>query len=131
MGEKNNTRIKREEKTIGAMVLLYCKNHHKSPNEGLCDTCKTVQNYAVKRLHNCPFIEKKPTCGNCLIHCYNKDMQNKVREIMRYAGPRLLFSHPFLALCHLLDGRITPQPLNTSGARTPQSLKDKTDGNIP
>jgi hypothetical protein len=32
-------------------------------------------------------------------------MREKIREIMRFSGPRMLFRHPFLACCHMLDGR--------------------------
>ncbi|MCK5227056.1 MAG: nitrous oxide-stimulated promoter family protein, partial [Desulfobulbaceae bacterium] len=44
------------------------------------------------------------TCGNCPIHCYKPKMRKKVREVMRYAGPRMIWRHPFLALCHTIDG---------------------------
>ena len=27
------------------------------------------------------------------------------REVMRYAGPRMMTRHPYLALMHLVDGR--------------------------
>jgi hypothetical protein len=29
--------------------------------------------------------------------------------VMRYAGPRMLLSHPFLALLHLIDGLRKPR----------------------
>jgi len=28
----------------------------------------------------------------------------KIREVMRYSGPRMTFRHPILALFHVLDG---------------------------
>jgi hypothetical protein len=31
-------------------------------------------------------------------------MRGQVREVMRYAGPRMLLRHPVLAVLHLLDG---------------------------
>jgi hypothetical protein len=31
-------------------------------------------------------------------------MRERVREVMRYAGPRMLLHHPWLAICHLVDG---------------------------
>lgn len=113
MDSNATARINRETKTISAMLSLYCKNHHHKEHEtGICDDCRAIQDYAVKRLQNCPFIANKPTCANCLVHCYNKKMQIKVRTIMRYSGPRLLFFHPILAIRHLLDGRVKPLSLN-------------------
>lgn len=121
-------RINRETKTISALVSLYCKKHHDESGRQICDECKKIQEYAVKRLQNCPFIENKPTCANCLVHCYNKDMRNKVKQIMRYSGPRLLLSHPILAICHLFDGRTQPSPLKTKIDNNPGNLNKKNDG---
>ena len=37
---------------------------------------------------------------------YKPDKREAVREVMRYAGPRMLLKHPYLAIMHLLvDGR--------------------------
>ena len=130
MTEKKSRRIARETKTITAMLSLYCRHHHKSDDPGICKQCKEIQDYAIKRLHNCPFIEIKPTCANCLVHCYKKDIRDKVRQVMRYSGPRLLFTHPILALCHILDGRIKPQPIKNAKNNSGQQLNEKSDGNL-
>ena len=37
------------------------------------------------------------------------EMRTKVREVMKHAGPRMLFKHPVLAIKHLLDGRKKPE----------------------
>jgi len=125
MVNNTNARINRETKTISTMVSLYCKNHHDESCGVICDECKHIKEYAVKRLQNCPFIENKPTCAKCLVHCYNKDMQNKVKLIMRYSGPRLLLSHPILAIRHLIDGRIQPSPLQRKTDNIPDNLNNK------
>jgi hypothetical protein len=31
-------------------------------------------------------------------------MRDRIRKVMRFSGPRMLFLHPTLALLHLLDG---------------------------
>ena len=36
-------------------------------------------------------------------------MRARIREVMRYAGPRMLLSHPLMALRHLLDGLRKPR----------------------
>lgn len=128
MVSNTTSRINRETKTISAMLSLYCKNHHRENGNEMCGDCKDVQAYALTRLHNCPFIENKPTCANCLVHCYNKEMQNKVRQIMRYSGPRLLLYHPILAIRHLLDGWIKPLSLKKKTETTPGNVNDKTGG---
>lgn len=97
-------RLERERRTIHIMVRLYCKNKHKRNGRMLCGDCDTFLQYAWKRLSHCPYKGRKPTCANCSIHCYQKDMQEQARAIMRYSGPRLFFSHPILALLHVIDG---------------------------
>jgi predicted amidophosphoribosyltransferase len=94
----------RELKTIGAMIDLWCRARHEA-NGPLCPDCQALLAYAGKRLDKCPYGEEKPTCRRCPIHCYNPAMRERVREIMRYAGPRLFRHHPLLALQHLADGR--------------------------
>jgi len=32
-------------------------------------------------------------------------MRDRVRQVMRYAGPRMMLHHPILAILHRLDGR--------------------------
>ena len=100
-------RLRREARTVEAMIHRYCRAHHQPPH--LCPDCTELLAYARKRLHHCPFQEKKPTCGNCLIHCYTPQQRQRIQAVMRYAGPRMLFSHPILALWHLLDGLRKPR----------------------
>ena len=104
----HNSRMRRESKTIEAMIRLYCHDHHGSKDE-LCPECRELLDYVLVRLDRCPFRENKPTCAKCPVHCYQPDMREKVRAVMRYAGPRMLYRHPVLAVLHLIDGfRKTP-----------------------
>ncbi|MGC9398317.1 MAG: nitrous oxide-stimulated promoter family protein [Anaerolineae bacterium] len=96
-------RLKRERQTIRAMIRLYCRDKHSPPGD-LCPACEALLHYAYHRLDKCPFQESKPTCANCPIHCYAPDKRAQIRTVMRYAGPRMLWRHPILALRHLLDG---------------------------
>jgi hypothetical protein len=97
-------RLARELRTICAMVDLYCRDHH-APNGQQCRECTALVDYATRRLDRCVFGDDKPTCANCKVHCYNDLMRERVREVMRYAGPRMIWRHPVLALLHLRDGR--------------------------
>jgi hypothetical protein len=97
-----NKRMKREASTIEAMIRIYCRDHH-GTNENLCKECNQLLQYAFVRLKNCPFQEKKTTCGKCPIHCYKPGMRNKIREVMRYVGPRILLHHPIMGIMHTLD----------------------------
>jgi len=96
-------RIAREKKTVAAMVKLYCRGQHR-PAAGLCPACTELLAYAHKRLERCMFGENKTTCSRCPVHCYRPDMRERIVEVMRYAGPRMLVVHPLAAIRHLLDG---------------------------
>ena len=107
MGKNTKTKIhprmKRERQTVECMIDIYCRNHHHTKGE-LCSECRELLEYARFRLKNCPFQENKTTCGNCPIHCYKPKMREKVRDVMRYSGPRMIKHHPLLAIGHMVDG---------------------------
>lgn len=93
-------RIQREKKTIEAMLGIYCQAKHAN---NLCEDCQQLLDYAFKRLDSCPFREGKPACNHCVVHCYSAKRRKDIGEVMRYSGPRMLYSHPVLAIGHLLD----------------------------
>lgn len=86
------------------MIGIYCRARH-GTRDGLCPECLALREYALCRLDRCPFGADKGTCANCPIHCYRPAMKEQVRVVMRYAGPRMLWHHPILALRHWLDRR--------------------------
>ncbi len=96
--------MEREGETVKAMIGLYCRDHHKLKVAD-CGSCSELQSYALDRLHHCPFHEGKTSCKNCPIHCYKPDIREKVRQVMRYSGPRMMLRHPVLTIFHLLDDR--------------------------
>ncbi len=95
-------RIRQEKRTIDAMLGVYCRDRH-GTRSVLCPECAHLQDYAHRRLDTCPFQEDKPVCNRCEVHCYSQATRERVREVMRYAGPRMPLRHPWLSLLHLLD----------------------------
>ncbi|WP_099469673.1 nitrous oxide-stimulated promoter family protein [Konateibacter massiliensis] len=92
---------KREQEiaVVGKMIELYCRGH-KHSKDGLCEECQELLSYAKKRVEHCPHMEDKTFCSTCPTHCYSKKMRDKIKEVMRYAGPRLIFYHPVLTVRH-------------------------------
>ncbi len=99
-------RIKRENITVKKMIILYCKDKHNS-NVHLCVQCQNITEYADKKLDKCVFGDEKPICADCPVHCYRKDEREYIKEIMRYAGPRMIFKHPIMAIMHIIDKKIS------------------------
>lgn len=96
----SKSRLEQEHKTIETMIQMYCKNCHKTDDE-LCQDCSDLLKYAEERLKKCRFGENKPTCDTCTVHCYKPDMREKIRTVMRYAGPRMIYTHPIMGFRHL------------------------------
>ena len=98
------SRLARERTTVRAMVQLYCRGKHGTGGE-LCATCAELMAYVDERLARCPWGALKPTCAKCPVHCYRGDMRERIRSVMRYAGPRMFLRHPRMAVAHMLDGQ--------------------------
>ena len=105
----NGIRLARERLTMTAMVRIFCRDKH-GARAGLCCECEAFLAYADVRLERCRFGEAKPTCANCPVHCYQRERREQARDVMRYAGPRMLWEHPVMSLRHWLAGfRKAPQ----------------------
>lgn len=89
--------------TVRFMIELYCRSKHKTPKGKLCKECEELWEYVKSRRSKCPFGDDKPFCSNCRIHCYKPEMREKIKEVMRYAGPRMIFYDPRLAISHVVQ----------------------------
>lgn len=100
----------KEKKLIPVMIRKYCRGKHKAERKQLglkhnevCPECKELTEYALFRLEKCPFKVNKKFCSFCKIHCYKPEMRQKIKDVMRYSGPRMLFSHPIFAISHVVQ----------------------------
>ena len=89
----------REKRVVSEMIGLYCRRNHHTKQGKLCAQCEELNNYARGRSDHCPFMEIKTFCSNCKVHC----MRQKIRAVMRYSGPRMIFYHPVMAIKHLIE----------------------------
>ena len=99
MSTKIEKKREREKKMVSQMIQLYCKKQHHS-KDGLCPECAALDAYARMRSEKCPFMETKTFCSACKVHCYKPEMREKIRAVMRWAGPRMLPVHPVLSIRH-------------------------------
>lgn len=112
----------RELRTVSQMIAIYCAGNHAHDEhdcvhdehgdrterteraecgEPLCAACKEIDEYAALRTRKCRRMENKISCELCQNHCYAPEMQERIREVMRYAGPRMIWHHPIAAIRHL------------------------------
>ena len=96
-------RLEREKFTLKKMVGIFCHAHHETKPNDLCAECSDLVSYSFDRIEKCPFGKNKPDCQSCLIHCYHKDKTEKIKRVMRFAGPRMAYKFPILAILHFYD----------------------------
>ena len=93
---------KKDIKLLGKFTEVYCNSKHRDAlhvdfvlpadigKRKLCPECAAFLEYAIAKRLKCPLEAEKPTCKHCRIHCYDAPRREKVREIMSYAGRRLM-----------------------------------------
>ncbi|OGT97669.1 MAG: hypothetical protein A2079_05680 [Geobacteraceae bacterium GWC2_48_7] len=93
---------KKDIKLIGKFVEVYCIGKHGDTARKLfilpggagerifCQECFSFMEYAIAKRMKCPLETEKPSCKHCRIHCYASEQREKVREIMGYAGRKLM-----------------------------------------
>lgn len=91
-------RIQWEKKVVSQMIRIYCRG--KKHETDCCQECSELEAYAHGRLDFCPFGEKKPFCSKCSVHCYAPERREQIRQVMSYAGPRMLIYSPWMAIRH-------------------------------
>ncbi len=105
MNEKKISRkLQHERRIVADMIALYCRKKHSTRE--LCDDCRVLTEYADCRTLACPKMAEKTFCSQCKSHCYRQDMRERIREVMRFAGPRIILHHPIAALRHLYYSKL-------------------------
>ena len=92
----------REKQVVDLMIALYCRKKHHTAKEQFCPECLELRSYSDLRSDHCPFMESKTFCSNCRVHCYRPEMRERIREVMRFSGPRMLLHHPVMAVDHMI-----------------------------
>lgn len=104
MIDKIQGKREREKRTVALMIRLYCRKKH-GTKKNLCSECEALSQYAMQRSDKCPFMETKTFCSNCRVHCYKPEMREKIREVMRFSGPRMILHHPVMAVRHVIESK--------------------------
>ncbi|MHB1347523.1 MAG: nitrous oxide-stimulated promoter family protein [Candidatus Humimicrobiaceae bacterium] len=100
--KKNDSRKINDEKNIVKIMIGYfCKKKH-FPEKNMCPDCESLTEYAWLKLDKCFYGEKKPSCSKCSIHCFNPPMRKKIKDVMRYSGPRMIYVYPMSCIKQLM-----------------------------
>jgi len=115
--------VRSDTRLLGDFAGIHCRGRHRAAYRGplisdgvtlgiygnrvpvVCEECAELLRYAEQRRASCP-KDPKPFCSNCDTHCYKPEMRERVRELMRYAGPRSMFTrYAFAGVRHVIEGR--------------------------
>ena len=88
---------------VRLMIGMYCRGRHKTKKGERCSDCAELAAYVEQRRERCPCGDEKPFCSNCKIHCYKPDMRERIKDVMKWAGPRMIFTHPIFAMKHVFQ----------------------------
>ncbi|MGI6033003.1 MAG: nitrous oxide-stimulated promoter family protein [Coriobacteriales bacterium] len=100
--EKLSAKRARDARVVTTMIEMHCKGVHRT-GKVPCPECAELIAYCSERVEQCPRAEEKTFCSSCPHPCYTPAMRERIREVMRWSGPRMLFVHPVLAVRHALD----------------------------
>jgi Mg-chelatase subunit ChlI len=87
--EKKLRKQETDIKVLEAFIGTYCRGKHGTAKGCLCQECSELLTYAVLKRRKCP-LDPKPACKHCPIHCYSKERRALIREVMGFAGRRLM-----------------------------------------
>lgn len=105
-----------EAQMVSEMIALWCRGHHGGVTRDsdaprvrvglrtvtLCPECSELRDYALARIGRCPHMGTKTFCSVCPTHCYRAQMRERIRAVMRWAGPRMLLYKPGPAIRHAI-----------------------------
>jgi predicted amidophosphoribosyltransferase len=100
--------VQQEIKTVKRMIDLYCRGHHGSKGN-LCNECRALFDGITKRLERCPLRKNKPFCSKCPVHCYQPDKREKIKAVMKYSGPMMVYRHPILVIRYFMKKKVSGQ----------------------
>lgn len=98
------TKREAKQNIVETMIALYCRKVHGNKKGALCEECAALSVYCLQKTQKCPFGDTDNFCSFCKIHCYCPQMREKIKKVMRFSGPRLLFIHPIMVIRHMLLG---------------------------
>jgi len=102
-----NDAISRDIEVLVEFIKIYCSGRHGNAEKNriaargpvgrcleahdltLCRECGRLLLHAVSKRLICPY-DPKPSCKKCLTHCYAPGYREKIREVMRFSGMRLI-----------------------------------------
>ena len=91
-------KLSEEYEIVCEMIDLYHRTNDRFSDGEISD----LRAYIRRELSSCIHGSSKPFCSYCKIHCCEPTMREKIRDIMKFSGPRFIFYRPGMSIKHLL-----------------------------
>ncbi len=105
----SDDRIAKDVGVLAELIEIYCQGNHPDARREpvraggavgralaaagadtlLCRDCAGLLMYAASKRVVCP-MDPKPACKKCPSHCYAPGYRERIRDVMRYSGRRLI-----------------------------------------
>lgn len=86
---------------LHTMISLYCNKTHQT--KYLCKECEELNRYASRKLDECHLLDDMFFCSSCNVHCYDEYHRDRIKQVMKFSGKRMIFYHPVMALRHIIE----------------------------
>jgi hypothetical protein len=110
---------RRDLRILGEFIALFCRGKHRGAERTpfalddvdprtifkrrlpmLCAGCAALLSHGIVKRLRCP-LDSKPMCKDCACQCYAAGYQERIREVMRHSGPRMILRGRLHYLFHL------------------------------
>jgi hypothetical protein len=116
---KRQRELQRDLRIVARFIDVYCRHQHSEAAKArvhlktfdvhsisgrqlsLCAECRKLLAHAFVKRSTCPF-DPKPMCKKCPDHCYATEYAQRMREVMKFSGRKLVLSGRLDYLLHLL-----------------------------
>ena len=101
------SKTNKDLKTLEAMARIYCSKWHAASAKdaaGVCEECRTAVEATFNRADACPY-DHAHNCQDCTTKCQRGENQERIKQIMRYAAPRMIYRHPLMTFEYLRKRR--------------------------
>ena len=88
---------------LEAIGTIYCRAHHAECAQdaaGLCPECREVVETTLAKAQTCPYGHSG-NCQDCDTQCQRGTSKQRVKAMMRYAAPRMVYRHPLMTLSYV------------------------------
>lgn len=107
---RSGKKLRRDLKVLARFIDVYCRYHHADAQKiavqmkthdiqaiwgrklTLCEDCCKLLAHAFVKRSGC-LMTPKPACKRCPRHCYHPAYRQQIRQVMTFAGRKMLLTN--------------------------------------